>query len=406
MSGRRAYKKDRHEGLGLVRVLNEQAVLEAILNNSGISRPEIAALTGLSLPTIVSLVAALEHIDLVRQQGLESGKVGRPAALYSVNPHAGYVFAVNLAGAKVRAGITNLFGEVLAECEEAKATSSSDSILNQLRNIHDQLVKNLGFDQHVVGAASIGVPGVWDPKTDLLDAAYNLPAFHDRPLQASIQQTLNLPVIIENDVNLAAVGESWKGNAQGHDTFVVFSVNRGIGLGIVIDCEIYRGSRGAAGEVELLPIGANPFDPQVRSGGGPFEAAASGSSLSARLGRALTKDVQSTLTVDADITQIIAAAEKGDKVGQAIFEDEARALAIGVAAVVAVLDPTLVILGGSVGTHPKLVQKVKQYAAQLIPRMPSLEVSSLGHRAVFYGAIALGLPVARQQILIETRARG
>ena len=118
MSVRTTTKQAKPEGLSLVRVLNEQAVLETILRNHEISRPTIARRTGLSLPTVVSLVASLESIGLVRKQGMVSGAVGRPATLYSVNPRAGYAFAVDLGGTKIRAGIADLFGEIIAEATE------------------------------------------------------------------------------------------------------------------------------------------------------------------------------------------------------------------------------------------------------------------------------------------------
>ena len=403
MPARRSVKQARPEGLGLVRVLNEQAVLEAILGDGGISRPAIARKTGLSLPTIASLVEMLESIGLVREHGVTSGEVGRPATLYSVNPRAGYVFAVDLGGSKVRAGVANLFGEIVAECEEPTAALSSAAIMDQLTRLHRQLLKKSGFDSETTGAACVAVPGVWDPKTDRIDAAYNLPVLDEVPLKATIQRALGLPLIIENDVNLAAVGESWKGRAQEYDTFVAFFIGTGIGMGVVIDGEVYRGRSGAAGEIGLLPIGADPFDPTLRSHG-PFEIAASGPSITRRVQRALEGDVETVLAADADIAQIIGAATKGDQVARAILDDEARTLAVGVAAVVAVLDPALVILGGGVGAHAELAELVYRYAVQLLPWMPPIEVSILGNRAAFYGAIALGLQAARRQVLAETRS--
>lgn len=403
MSVRTTTKQAKPEGLSLVRVLNEQAVLETILRNHEISRPTIARQTGLSLPTVVSLVASLESIGLVRKQGMVSGAVGRPATLYSVNPRAGYAFAVDLGGTKIRAGIADLFGEIIAEATEPTTKASSVAIMEQLTRLHHKLLKESGFDIETAGVACVGVPGVWDPKTDIIDVAYNLPVLGEVPLQATIQRALGLPIVIENDVNLAAIGESWKGRAQEDDTFVAFFIGTGIGMGIVIDGEIYRGRSGAAGEIGLLPVGPDPYDPDLRAHG-PFETAASGPSIITRLHRALAASTESALTPDADIAQIITAAEAGDEVARGVLDDEARTIAIGVAAVVAVLDPALVILGGGVGAHAALADLVYRYAAQLVPWMPPIGVSALGNRAGFYGAIALGLQAARKQVLIETRS--
>lgn len=403
MPGKNAIRPDRLKGLGLVRVLNEQTVLETILRNGEVSRPMIAGKTGLSLPTVVSLVDTLENIGLVREEGLASGSVGRPATLYSVDPRAGYVFAVHLGGSNVRAGITDLVGEVISERVEPTASTSADAIMAQLERLYSDLLAESDFALTEMGAACVSVPGVWDPETDRISAAYNLPHLNDVYLQATIEETLGLPVIIENDVNLAAIGESWKGRAREYDTFVSFFVGTGIGMGIVIDGEVYRGHRGAAGEVGLLPIGPDPFDSRLRRHG-PLETAASEPSLRTRVEQALEQDQTSLLAPDADMGQIIAASAAGDAVGTAVLDEEARSLAVGVAAVVAVLDPAIVILGGRAGAHAELANLVHHYAAQLVPWMPPVEASILGDRATFYGAVAIGLQAARENILVKKRS--
>lgn len=397
-------QKKRTEGVGLVRILNEQIVLETILREGEISRPAIARKTGLSLPTVGSLVDSLESIGLVCQKGMVAGSVGRPANLYSVNPRAGYVFAVDLGGSKIRAGIANLFGDVITERVEPTKAGSVDSLVEQLTLLHHQLLAESGLDDSAPGAACIGVPGVCDPKTDRIDAAYNLPALNDLPLKTTFQQALEMPVTIENDVNLAAVGESWQGQASELDTFVAFSIGTGIGMGIVINGEVYRGRGGAAGEVGLLPIGPDPYDPQLRAGG-PFEVAAAGPSIIRRLHKALVEGKETSLSHDANIAGIIDASEVGDEVAIDILNDEARTLAVGVAAIVSVLDPEIVIFGGGAGAFDKLAELVHSYALELISWMPPIKVSHLGNRSAFIGAVGMGLPVARNQVLTETRSR-
>lgn len=395
--------RERSEGVGLVRVLNEQAVLETILQDGPISRPAIARKTGLSLPTVTSLVDELDSIGLISAQGQVFGNVGRPALLYSVNPRAGYVFAVDLGSPKIVAGVTNLFGEVLAETTAPPDGESPDSLVLQLVELHTSLRERAGFGLQTSGAACIAVPGVWDPQSDTVGAAFNLPVLGDMHLQATAQRALGLPVVIENDVNLAAVGESWKGRAQGQSTFVAFYIGTGIGMGIVIGGEVYRGRTGAAGEIGLLPIGADPFHPEQQLMV-PFEAAAAGSSISRRIRQAIERREATILEPADTVAEVIAAAAAGDVTASAILDDEARTLALGVAATVSVLDPGLVILGGDVGAHTALADLVHRYTRQLVPWTPAIEVSTLGSRAAFYGAIALGLPAAREQVLIETRA--
>lgn len=401
MAKKRQSKQDQGEGLSIVRVLNKQSILEIILQFGAISRPKISQESRLSLPTVMAIVESLESIGLIHTQGANSGSVGRPASLYSINPLAGYIFAVDLGGTKTLAGITDLCGDVLAKKTEATEKDTAEATVSQLDRLHKELLAESGIDPKTAGAACIGIPGVWDAETDQIDAAFNLPLLSEIRLHEAIQNSLGIPVSIENDVNLAAMGEAWAGEAQDHDTFVAVSVGTGIGMGIVINGEIYRGRNGAAGEVGLLPIGTDPFDPNLHPQGA-FESVASGLGIRRQLIEEIEQGRDTRLNADATVQQIAAAAQAGDSLAQEILDREARTLAIGLAAIVAILDPSLIILGGGVGVNVELTDQITQYTQQLIQWMPPIAVSSLGNEAAFHGAIAHGMPIAREQILLGT----
>ncbi len=421
-----------HTGLGLVRAVNEQRVLETLLREGLISRARISRLTGLSKPTVSSVVQYLEACGLVREQGVLSGTVGRPSVLYEAVARAGHVFAADVGGTKVQAGLADSYGEVIVEAVEPTAKDSGRAVIDQIGRLFRTLVDRAGLKPPLVWAAGVGVPGVYDPDSDRVSAIPNLPALAEVSVASALREALGIPIALDNDVNLAAVGERWRGLATDRDHFVTISIGTGIGMGIVINGEIYRGSRGAAGEIDFLPLGADPFDgwqergalrtdrfhpigappaSDERWGGhGPLEAASTGPAILRRKEQRLAAgDATTSLRAEDDVAGIFRAAEEGDPLARELIDEEARTVALAIVTVAAVLDPQLVVLGGGVGSNPGLLERVRRYVAELFPRPPDIRASALGDAAAFHGAIAVGLRAARQQLLVqvsETRAEG
>jgi predicted NBD/HSP70 family sugar kinase len=208
-----------------------------------------------------------------------------------------------------------------------------------------------------------------------------------------------MPVVIENDVNMAAVGERWKGLAQERDHFVAISIGTGIGMGVVMNGELHRGSRGAAGEIDFLPLGADPF--QGHRGHGPLEWAGTGPALLDRLEARLADGATSSIERGDDVAAIFRAAEEGDALANELVDLEARLIAMAIAAVSAVVDPDLVVLGGGIGANHVLLEPVRAYVARIFPRPVEIQISALGDGAAFYGALAAGLRVAREELLAQ-----
>jgi predicted NBD/HSP70 family sugar kinase len=376
-------------------------VLDTVLREGPISRARIARVTGLSKPTVSAVVETLEDCGLVEEQGRASGAVGRPATLYQANPGAGYVLAVDVGGTKIRVGLTNLNGEIIAEIAEPTDTTDSASLLEQLERLRVEVLRRARVNSDLVRAAGVGVPGVYDPEGDAVSGAPNLPFLENIRLAGEFEERLESPPVIENDVNLAALGERWRGLATGRDNFVAISIGTGIGMGVVIDGEIYRGDRGAAGEIDFLPLGVQePYDERHREHG-PFESAGSGPGIVLRLRRRLEEGAASVLALTDGVQEIFAAAAEADALARDLVEEEARLLALGIAAVVAVLDPELVVLGGGIGSDPVLLEPIRANLARLLPQTPDVQTSALGDRAALYGAIAVGLRSARQALLAE-----
>lgn len=386
-------------GATLARRMNEQQVLEAIFLHGPLSRVTVASLTGLSKPTVSSIVDGLVDAGLVHQDGRTSGGVGRTAALYRVDGRVGHVIAVDLGGTKVIAALADLYGKVLVERSEPTRTESAEALLTQLRELALGLAEEADVEWSAVRALALGVPGTVDPVSGRIRLAYNIPDLGSISLKDELAALgEDLQVVVDNDANVAAVGERWQGWAKDSDHFAFVAIGTGIGAGIVVNGELCRGLGGAAGEIGYLPFGGDPFDPDVHLRG-PLEEALAGRGIVADFERRLADGGTSELSAGCTAADVFAAAARGDELACASVEHEARLVAMTIAALTAVLAPELVVLGGGIGANELLLEPVRARLRELVAQPLRLEQSALGPRAALVGALALGLQAAREVVL-------
>jgi predicted NBD/HSP70 family sugar kinase len=383
----------------LLRAINERALLEAIRRDGPVSRAQLARQTGLSKPTVSLTLAGLEQAELVRVVGRSSGHVGASASLYEINPTAGWVVGVDVGRAWVRAAIADITGAFVARRDERTRTRSSSALIAQIGSIAHGLAAEAGLAWDDVTRAVVGSPGVLGPSGQKVEFAPSLPGWGRRGLVDAVRSELGTDVAFENDVNLAALGEQWAGMAGDVADFVYLSVGTGVGMGIVLRGELYRGASGAAGEVAYLPLDDDPRDAthqgpsRASRGVGSFESTASSAAV-VRQARAL--GVASPLTAKS----IFNAARRGDQQAQVVVASEARRIALVIAVIGPVLDPELVVLGGGVGGNPDLLlEPIRNELRRLSPFRPRIEVSALGEDAVLHGAVATALTAARHEVL-------
>jgi predicted NBD/HSP70 family sugar kinase len=243
-------------------------------------------------------------------------------------------------------------------------------------------------------AVGISTPGVVDQVSRRVTSlAYNVSPDGGLDPLAVLGARLNVPVLIDNNVNLAAVGESWHGLARGISTFAFVAVGAGVGMGVVIDGELVRGAHGAAGEIAYLPSSSDPFDERHRLRGGlEDEIGADGILAALRARRAAGSQMPESAE---DVFEL---AQAGDGDAQFVVADVARRLGSAIASVIAVIDPELVVLGGGIGSNPSLLAPVRATVAELMPLSARIETSTLGDNAALSGAIALALREARAHL--------
>jgi predicted NBD/HSP70 family sugar kinase len=375
----------------LLRAINARTILERIQRTGPVSRAQVARDSGLSKPTVSLGLSALLDAGLVREVGRSSGRPGPTAVLYELNPAAGWVAGIDVGRRRVRAALADITGDVVARRDEPARASSARTLIDQLGAIAHGLAADAGIGWDRVQHVTVGSPGVFEPTRGAVTLAPNLPGWGRQGLLGALRDELGSRIGLENDVNLAAEGERWRGLARDVHNFGFLSVGTGVGMGLVLDGKLYRGARGAAGEVGYLPIGADPYNPQVRRRGA-FEEAVNGKAVVREAG-------QAGLPGSLSAKKVFALARKGDPLAGRVVEDEARRLALGLAVVVAVVDLELVILGGGVGGNADLLlAPIERELRKLSPLRPRLAVSALGEDAVLQGAVATSLAAAQRRL--------
>lgn len=183
------------DGRALGRAITEARVMD-LLHGGPASRAAISRVTGLSKPTVSAVIRDLEEAGLVRLGGRASGPIGRSSSLYEVNPAAAFSLGVDIGGTSVRAVLTDVFGEVLAEAKEATDGQTAAGLVDQLDTVYRRLLQMSGVDRADVRAAGVSVPGVIHPDADRVTGAYNVPALAGMQPQRDIGVALGLPVVI------------------------------------------------------------------------------------------------------------------------------------------------------------------------------------------------------------------
>jgi predicted NBD/HSP70 family sugar kinase len=381
----------------LLRAINERTVLETIRELGPVSRAQIARSCGLSKPTVSQALSALVAARLVRDAGRSSGGKGRTAQLYELNPHAGWVVGIDVGRDWVRAAIADLNGEIAARRDERANVRSARMLIEQTAGIAHSLAAEAGVRWRSVSHATVGSPGVFEPTRRKLTLAETLPGWGRDGVVEALQVSLGTNVSIENDVNVATVGEQLHGLGKGVANFVFLHVGTGVGMGLVLNGELFRGASGAAGEVGNLPFGA---------GGSPSRR---GGALEASVGAAGVVSEARRLGMRGSLTakRIFAAARRGDQVALRVVAGEARRIAFTIAATVPVVDPELVVLGGGIGRNGDLLlEPVERELAVLSRFHPRVEVSAVGEDGPVLGAVAMALQSAQDRLFARGRDRG
>ncbi len=256
-------------------------------------------------------------------------------------------------------------------------------------------------------AVALAVPSVVDPRTGLVLMANNLPGWTNIDLKCELEKEFRIPVGVENDANMAAIGEHWRGVARNAGNFVFIALGTGIGSGIFVNGQLYVGNTGAAGELQFLNVEWPRWNEDFGNTG-YFESHASGQGIAA-LGRKLmlprSPVLQEGLAETRDARFVFEAFHKGNASAQKVLERIFTILGVGIANVVAVLDPEMIVLGGGIsrGAPEFMLSAVARVAQRVQANCPPILLSELGDKAQTYGAIYASMMAACKSAVKQAR---
>jgi predicted NBD/HSP70 family sugar kinase len=385
-----------------VRRLNLERVLAAAIDHDGeFTRAELIHATGLSAPTVGSLASALIRVGLLNELGAGPSRGGRRPARMQFNALYGFVAGIDIGPTRTRIGLADLRGQLIAHRVVATPGGADPSaMLATLSDDVRTLMKESALSPERLLATSAGAPGAVDPRRGMVIALTpNLKGWSEVPVETILRGTLGAPVVVENDVNLAVLGEHWKGAARGHDTCVFLQFGTGIGAGIMVNGHLYHGHHFLAGEIGLMCMGPQYIEGDFGSHG-CLEGLTGLGALKARW-RSDAADSPDWL---ADLFR---AAANGDAAARKTVEDAGTILGIAAANVCSVLDPSLVVLGGSlVAQGSVLVDRVRDTVRKVIPTPPPVVASDLGKDAPLWGSLLVATHEARARLRQQLGGRG
>ncbi|MEX1657164.1 ROK family transcriptional regulator [Streptomyces pseudovenezuelae] len=390
-----------------LRAMNDRAALDLLLEHGPLSRTRIGKLTGLSKPTASQLLARLEASGLVLATGTSEGRPGPNAQLYEVDPSAAYAAGLDVTPERVLAAVADITGRTVGSFElPTPGRRPAQPVVRQVTDALDGAVKAAGLARADVHRLVIGTPGAFDPGTGRLRYASHLPGWHTPTLLDELAAALPMPVEYENDVNLVAVAEQRLGAARGHQDFVLLWNEGGLGAALVLGGRLHRGWTGGAGEVGFLPVPGAPLVRQVtKANSGGYQELA-GSQAIPGLARELgMTDIPSGPYAEVAAALVERAATEDTVLGRLLLETYATRLATGLASLVSVLDPELVVLSGASLTAggDTLRALVQAELEELAASRPRLVVGAVHEHPVLRGALESALAATRDEVFDTSR---
>jgi predicted NBD/HSP70 family sugar kinase len=369
---------------GLLKRINEREVLETIRAGAPISRAEISRRAGISKPTVSLALQSLLASGLVREAERGPDGPGYGAVYFEPVAEAALVLGLDIGARFLRGAVSDLDGTIRARHDVELAVADAAGAVEASARLRAALLAASALESERVDNVVVGVPGVV-AADGTLRLAENVAGLEGRRFADELQDALELPVTLENDINLAALGERWQGVARGVADFVFLSVGTGMGAGLVLGGELHRGRNGAAGEIDFALVGIDQtVDP----------SAAQVSELAHDLAG-----------LAADPRTVFASARRGEAGALAVVDEVARRIALHLAPIAAVADVELVVLGGGIGANGDLLlDPIGGLLGEWLPFPPRIAVSTLGEAAVLTGAVAVGLQAALENVFTRRAA--
>ena len=366
-----------------MRLINRSAILEYIRLNSPTSRTAIAKKLDLSMPTVMRIIDDLFDENLVLEAGQTDTGLGRKRTLIAYNKNAYSVIGIDLGGTKLYGALANIGGDILHEVTLEQHETTGEESLKIVIDMISALLSEVPAAMPMRGIA-VGVPGVTKNQKGIIEWAPSL-NWRDFPLREHLENHFDLPVFVDNDVNLAVLGEHWFGRGIGLNNMILISIGTGVGAGLIIDGALYRGFSKASGEIGYFVPDISALG-QAYDNFGALEQIVSGTAIGRRGQEKAQEETETPITSEV----VFSAAANGEKWAQDIVQETVDYMALMIANINSLLDLELVVLSGGVANQSSvLIEGIYQRIRGVIPRVPNIQKSQLGRSATAMGAIVM-----------------
>ena len=387
---------------------NKHAILDLIrFSQAGISRVELARELDLTRAAVTTIINDLQSLGLVSE--LEDRRGGRRPIVLDIPLSKGYVVGVDMGATHVGIILTDLSAHVIREIEHPFDINRGPKVcLEQVDNYLQELLSLAGVSRKDVFAAGVGAPGPIISEKGMVGTPPIMPGWDGYPIRDTLFKQWNIPISLNNDAELGAIGEWAYGAGRGEANLVYVKVGMGIGAGLLLDGQIYRGTTGSAGEIGHTTI--DEKGPVCSCGNrGCLEAMAGGKSIADRARNAIHKGQRTILesikpASTISVTDVVAAARRGDLVSQQIFTEAGMHLGTAIASLVNLFNPSMVVVGGGVSQIGDLLLEpirltVQQRSLPVASRAVRITSALLGRRSSSLGAVVQASSLVLHQMV-------
>ncbi len=363
----------------VVKKNNKALVLSLIIEKETISRADIASVTGLNKTTVSSLVNELLEEDLIYESGPGVSSGGRRPVILHFNKKAGYAIGIDIGVNYILAVLTDLKGQIIVEKSQNLTRTSYSAIMNNVQTMIQSLMDDMPGSRYGIVGIGVGVPGIVNKEGSVL-LAPNL-GWTNIQLKEDLEKMFNVPIIIENEANAGAVGEQQFGAGQDYENILYVSAGIGIGVGIILNNELYQGKSGFSGEMGHRIIELNGKHCNCGSRG-CWEAYASENALLEMAGESIDS-----------LESLIELAQNGEKSAIELFEKIGQYLGYGINNIINTFNPDQVIIGNRLAMVREWIEKpilttIKNHTLAFHQKETHLEFSKLGKYSTALGVSA------------------
>jgi glucokinase len=378
----------------LLRQTNAQLLLRLLRESGPCSKADLVRASGLSAPTVTNVVAHLASAGLIEPIGEGDSTGGRPPDIIRFRAERGCVVGVEISPGSLHLLLADLDGDELGRGKASIAWQSSrpTAVCSQIgKEVRTLLHKHDLSEEYLLGLV-VSVPAIVNVQEGIVISLSKLKDWSDVPLARLLRKEFKCQVIVENDTNLAAQGEYYRGAAKGEPNFVYITIGEGVGAGIFLDGSIYRGSQWSAGEIGYLRVPHISREKPTLHGYGRLEKILGAPGI-LRSWRASHSPSQSHPKVSS-AHEVIDLAAAGNARAKKILLQRATMLSDIILDLALILNPSIILLGGEVGSHPRLLQEVRTSLKGSEFAVGRVSLGALGSSAVLWGTIFMAMQSA------------